>query len=171
MFSIDKAEAAVRKTLFNSPQWTLWDDDFKREAAKNDIRWEWLKAIALNESSLGRERSVAHGIKAPFDVEGSKSFDGLSWGLMQVTLKTGRQYDAAISPEKLNDPAYSIRLGAQILGDEWKRFPGDLEFAVKAYNQGARNSRRERDGLSKGFTGDYWPRFKRNLERVEAMKS
>ncbi len=45
-------------------QWTRFDALFKKYAAQFRIpQWQWLKAIAINESSLGLARSVAYGMK------------------------------------------------------------------------------------------------------------
>ena len=56
--------------------WTKWDNDFIAAGKTYQVPWTWLKAIALNESSLGAYPSVAHGIQEPTDIEGSKSQDG-----------------------------------------------------------------------------------------------
>lgn len=155
--------------------WSLWDVDFKREAAKYPGQdWRWLKAIALNESTLGLESSVALGLREPNNIEGSKSQDGKSWGLMQVTLTTARDLDASASEAKLNNPQYSIALAARYLPRIERMLapaitrahPRFLEFLIKSYNQGAGNSLKEYRGQSSGFAKEYWERFQRNLARV-----
>ena len=150
--------------------WTRFDQLFRQAQAKYGVEAKWLKAIALNESDLGRERSVSTGLENPADVEGSKSSDGLSWGLMQVTLTTGRDYDPSVTPQKLNDAAYSVDLAARLLRDLKDAFPLSdpryLEWVVKSYNQGRGNTAKERAGKINGYAQEYWERFQRNLARI-----
>ena len=150
--------------------WTKFDKWFKQYGAQYGVDWQWLKAIAMNESSLGTAKSVARGFENPYDIEGSKSYDGLSWGLMQVTIKTARGLDPVANEVKLNDPEYSISLAAKYFGQLQKMFPLTdpryVEWVVKSYNQGPGNSKKERAGTSNGFAQEYWERFQRNLERV-----
>lgn len=152
--------------------WRRWDADFKRSAAKYNIPWPWLKAIALNESSLGSYPSVARGLIAPSDIEGSKSQDGKSWGLMQVTLTTAKGLDKSATEAKLNDPIYSIDLAAKYLSQLVTQFPRSdsryVEWTIKSYNQGPGNTKRE-IASGKGYADEYWARFQRNLKKVEAL--
>lgn len=147
-----------------------FDTLFKKYAGVYKLNWLWLKAIAMNESDLGRAPSVMRGLKNPKDIENSKSSDGKSWGLMQVTLTTAKSMDPTATPEKLNNPEYSINLGAKYL-DEVSKFYTQfdqrfLEWVVKSYNQGPGNTRREMIGQSKGFANEYWERFKRNFKKL-----
>lgn len=145
--------------------WRKFDALFKKYGATFGVDWKTLKAIALNESSLGTYPSVALGIREPSSVNASKSQDGLSWGLMQVTISTARTLDPLATAEKLNDPEYSIRLAAAYLKQLQSMF-SQLEWVVKSYNQGPGNSQKERSGQSKGFADEYWARFQRNLKLV-----
>lgn len=174
-FSARDEIASVAEEIMSTPNqnWTRWDADFKAAASKYGVPWTWLKAIALNESSLGSAKSVAWGLQFPNDIEKSKSFDGKSWGLMQVTITTARGLDPFATEAKLNDAKYSIDLGAKYLGQMYKRFPQVetrfSEWVVKSYNQGPGNTDKERSGqISKGYADEYWERFKRNLQKVEA---
>jgi len=150
--------------------WTRFDSLFQKYGQIYSVPWTWLKAIALNESSLGAEKSVARGIASPNDIEGSKSYDGLSWGLMQVTIKTARGLDPKATEAKLNDPDYSVQLAARYLSQLSTQFSRlDLrymEWVIKSYNQGPGNTRKE-IASGKGYADEYWARFKRNLEKVE----
>jgi hypothetical protein len=159
----------------NSDPWTMFDADFQRESAKySGQNWKWLKAIALNESELGQEQSVALGIKTPTNVSGSKSSDGKSWGLMQMTLTTAKGLDQAATEVKLNNPQYSIALAAKYLPVIERTLsplvtrssPRFLEFLIKSYNQGPGNSRLEFVGSIPGYANEYWARFQRNLQKV-----
>lgn len=153
------------------PAWRKFDHLFLETASRYSVNWTWLKAIALNESDLGREKSVAKGLEFPQDIEGSKSSDGKSWGLMQVTLSTAKTMDPGATPVKLNNAAYSIDLAARYVQTLSKMFPKSdprfLEWVVKSYNQGPGNTNKEKSGVGGGFANEYWERFKRNLKRVE----
>lgn len=150
--------------------WTKYDATFKKWATVYDVPWTWLKAIALNESSLGEAASVKRGLANPNDIQGSKSTDGKSWGLMQVTLTTGKWLDPACTEAKLNNPDYSIMLAAKYLNHLSTQFSKlDLryvEWTIKSYNQGPGNTRKE-ISTGKGYAGEYWERFQRNLKKVE----
>lgn len=156
--------------------WTRWDAEFKKAGAKYKVPWAWLKAIAMNESSLGSYPSVALGIREPANIEGSKSQDGKSWGLMQVTLTTGRGLDPYCTAEKLNNPEYSIDLAGKYLSQLSGMFSKVelkyTEWVIKSYNQGPGNTNKERTGkIPKGYADEYWARFERNLQKVEASNA
>lgn len=152
-------------------EWTRFDHLFQKYGVDNGVDPTWLKAIALNESNLGRYPSVAHGLEFPYDVETSKSTDGLSWGLMQVTLSTARDMDPYATPAKLNDPEYSVRLAALYVSKLKKMFQNlaaearFTEYVIKSYNQGPGNTKKEIAG-GKGYANEYWARFQRNLQVV-----
>jgi len=61
-------------------------------------------------------------------------------GLMQVIPSTrdliARALGTSAEPESMFDPGTSIRFGAYYLGDMLRRFGGDVEYAVAAYNGG-----------------------------------
>lgn len=167
----------VVEKISSDNAWRRFDNLFKKYGTVYGVDWRWLKAIAMNESSLGQVASVARGIANPNDVEGSKSSDGLSWGLMQVTLRTARGMDPAATPQKLNNPEYSIDLGARYI----KQLKGmfsvvDLrytEWVIKSYNQGPGNTKSEMRGVIANpkwhdHVKEYWARFQRNLEKVKA---
>lgn len=167
----DRAVEEVRGVqMQSSPNWTRYDAAFKAAANARGIDWTILKAIAMNESSLGAHPSVARGIAAPYDIEGSKSDDGKSWGIMQFTIPTARMFDPAATEIKLNNPEYSIKLAAQFIQYLQKQFdstsPRYLESIVKSYNQGEGNMRKELNGTGGGFANEYWARFQRNREKV-----
>lgn len=170
LLGAQNAEEIVTYARTKMASWTAFDSLFKTHGAKYSVDWRWLKAIALNESNLGEEASVKVGLKNPADIEGSKSSDGKSWGLMQVTLTTARDFDSSATPEKLNDPEYSVRIAAQYLNYLQRIFPlievRWQEWVIKSYNQGQGNTKKERAG-AKGYADAYWERFKRNLKKVE----
>lgn len=155
-----------------SDSFLMYDSLFKSYAALYSVDWKMLKAISLNESMLGQVPSVARGIANPTDVEGSSSSDGKSWGIMQITLTTGRDFDSSVDAVKLNNVEYSIDLAARIISWLGRQFNlSDIqrnEWIVKSYNQGIGNTRKEMYGEIEGYATDYWDRYQRNLERVEA---
>lgn len=155
----------------NMDSWTRFDYLFQKYGKKWDVDWMWLKAIALNESSLGKHATVKRGMENPNDIEGSKSIDGKSWGLMQVTLTTAQDLDKSATPVKLNDPEYSVNLGAWYVSKMKDYFnsgdPRYVEWVIKSYNQGPGNTNKEKKGLiSKGYADEYWLKFQSNLKRV-----
>jgi membrane-bound lytic murein transglycosylase MltF len=135
---------------------------FKKYAAQFRIsQWHWLKAIAINESSLGLTRSVAYRMKNPADVDRNKSQDGHSWGIMQTTLSTANAMRPGTTAEELNDPDISISTGAKYFAWLWQRYGGNLKQAVMAYNQGPKHTDR-----GKPYATDYWSKFQKNLDRI-----
>ncbi|MBX2986487.1 MAG: transglycosylase SLT domain-containing protein [Bdellovibrionaceae bacterium] len=173
LYLISKDGAAVKATGSNI--FTAFDALFQKYAKQNGLDWKMLKAIAMNESGLGvaangLEASVARGLANPNDVEGSKSSDGKSWGLMQVTVTTAKDFDSSATPQKLNDPEYSIRIAAEFIAWLTKQFPTSepryTEWVVKSYNQGRGNSAKERRGEIAGYAGVYWDRYLRNYAKI-----
>lgn len=166
------AGAAVSENLSTQK----YDALFKKYGLKYGVNWHWLKAIAMNESNLGRAPSVAEGLKNPFNIEGSKSSDGLSWGLMQVTIKTAKSLDPTATEVKLNNPEYSIDLASKLTAQHMKMFNSKdkryVESVIKSYNQGPTHTKNEMNGVNSNPTwklhvNEYWARFQRNLQKIE----
>lgn len=161
--------SAVGVAVVDNNEWTRFDISFQKIGGQYGVDWTWLKAFALNESDLGRDSRVASG---------DTSSDGLSWGLMQVTLKTAQGYDSNASIDllsNLNPADYSIDLAAHLISDNKNQFdsndPAFIEKVVKSYNQGAGNTKREFMGMKTKYydaVQEYWARWQRNLERVNA---
>jgi len=148
-----------------------YDDLFKKYASKYGLDWQILKAIAVVESSLGQAPSVLRGLANANDVDGSKSTDGKSWGLMQVTLTTAKDYDSFATPQKLNNPDYSVDLAAQHLkmleGLFDKSDPRYREWVIKSYNQGQGNTLKEKQGkIPTGYANDYWKKYLAAYKKV-----
>lgn len=162
----NEVEAAVT----SSGDWfTRYDADFKAASKKYGIPWRWIKAVSMNESLIGTARSVAYGILNPQDVEGSKSSDGKSWGLMQTTLATSRELiGAPITQAYLNVPKNSIDLGSRYLRQMWDRFSKydeatRREYMVRAYNGGPGFLN---TNLGRTATPIYYAKFVTNLGTV-----
>lgn len=127
----------------------------------------WAKAFCLNESDMGDD---------PLVQAGALSADGLSKGIMQLTLATANDYES-VELDDLNDPELSIRIACKLIRDIRSAFdtsdPRYVEWCVKAYNRGISRTRQERDrdprglampGFSNGET--YWARWQRNYARL-----
>jgi Transglycosylase SLT domain len=144
-----------------------FDALFQSYGAKQGVPWKWLKALCMNESSLGTDPRVARGLEDPSDIAGSISSDGKSWGLMQLTIPTACQFEAGTTAELLNDPEISVRIAAKFVAWIQDRFddsdPRYQEWVVKSYNQGVGNTNKEIAGTISGYAGEYWSRFQRNL--------
>jgi len=138
-----------------------WNPLFQRFGSQYGVPWRWLKAICLVESSNGQNSRVARGLTDPSDVDGSKSTDGLSWGLMQVTLATAKGLTGrVVTAEELNNPDTSVQLAAQLLRQLIDRFGiDDPESVFRAYNGGPNF------GVA---TYAYWVKIQANLEVVLA---
>lgn len=144
---------------------------FKKYASQFGLDWKILKAICMNESSLGMHPRVARGLLYPTDIEGSKSEDGLSWGIMQFKVSTARDYDSSATEVKLNNPEYSIKLAAQHVAWLSLRFDNSdgrkTEWMIKSYNQGVGNTGKERRNEFKGVAQEYFERFVRNFKTLQ----
>lgn len=166
-----QSETIQEKIEENLDSWTQFDSLFKKYGLEYNIDWQWLKAICLNESNLGKEKSVALGIENPKDIENSKSSDGKSWGLMQVTVTTAKDFDQTATAEKLNNPDYSVKIACKYLAWVKRQFNSldsrFLESVIKSYNQGVGNTKKELSGKSTGFAQAYWEKFQKNLDRVK----
>ena len=170
LFVKAKVEEKEDEDLVESDEFTKWDALFKKYGLLNGVDWTMMKAIAMNESSLGQYPTVARGLASPDDVEGSKSQDGLSWGIMQMTVTTAKDYDNLATAQKLNHADYSVRLASLFLSSllrTWKD-AGErkIEWIVKSYNQGAGNTRKESRGEIDGYAEVYWERYQRNRKLI-----
>ena len=172
-----------------SDSFTRWDDLFERFGRQYGVPFVWLKAICMNESSLGEYPTVALGLREPANREGSKSQDGKSWGIMQVTEVTGRDFDPGCTYFRLNNPEYSVEMACRVLARSMRSFPPAVmpnaeEYNVKAYNGGVGRIQWELDGSWKNFTqekqaahrqaianvSEYWTRYLRNRSIVASKQ-
>lgn len=159
VFFLPKGAQMLGKNL------TEFDSIFQSKAKKYGLDWKMLKAIADIESSLGQ------AIKDKLLENAPDSFDGLSAGLMQMTLTTARDYDPAANWLKLKDPEYSIELAARHIAKlktlaESLPIARQTEFIVKSYNQGQGNTKKEFQGKSTGFAAGYWQKYLVAYEKI-----
>lgn len=146
-----------------SDEFFKWDSLIRKYSKVNQVPWRWVKAVMWNESNLGLARSVAIGLKEPSNVEDSASYDGLSWGLMQTTVSTSRELFPNVTEIDLNNPETSIKIGTAYLAKLYRRFKGDQESTIRAYNGGP--------GFAKTVQGRtltpvYYSRFLDHLEQI-----
>jgi len=159
--SVETASDVVKKIVPDK-----YDELFKKYGAMYSVEWKMLKRFSWIESNTGLNSRVAKGILNPKDIEGSKSYDGLSWGLMQMTLTTAKDYDKTATAEKLNNPAYAIDLSARHIKMLKMLFSNERDV-VMAYNQGQGNQKKflatEKSGtlLTNQYpqARDYWNKF------------
>lgn len=161
--------ASGAQAAMNSPAFTRWDSVFQKMGRTYGVPWRWIKAVAMNESNLGQAKSVARGLAAPWDAEGSKSSDGLSWGIMQTTLATSRELEGSLVTEAyLNEPENSIRLGTKYLRKMIDRFGiRDRENVIRSYNGGPGWAKTK---MGPTWTATYYAKFLANLATVMAKQ-
>ena len=164
LFFSDEVGASVG----NSDISNKYDLLFIKHANAYGFDWKILKRIAWIESRIGEYKSVKLGISNPKNIKDSVSYDGLSWGIMQTTLATSRDYDATANEEKLNNPDYSIKIGAAHYAFLRRSYPTFKERdLVMSYNHGQGNQLRflqkEKEGTllpTEYFWGrDYWSKY------------
>jgi soluble lytic murein transglycosylase-like protein len=148
--------------------WTKWDSLMQAHCIDAQAPWQWLKAIMIDESSLGLNPRVVLGLLHPEDIEGSKSEDGLSYGLLQLRPETARDFDIIANAQKLNDPDYSIRIGAKLLRRLFRALGGVEEFVMKAWNEGQGAAVLEQSGRIHGRADEYWTRYQANKAMILA---
>lgn len=148
---------------FNMVQWIKYDYFFKFWGGVHSVDWQVLKAIALNESTLGINARVASG---------GVSEDGKSYGLMQLTFPTAADMKGRpVTAAEMNNAEFSIELAAKYFRwivdyvDEnvtsYKSGESQLDLCVQAYNCGVGN-------IKKGVrVPEYLARFNRNFALVE----
>lgn len=123
---------------------------FLKYGLLNGVKPELMKAIALVESDLGQDPRVKRG---------DTSSDGKSWGIMQIAPRIGSAKEIEIkgvntTPEMLNDDETSIQLAAKLLGYLTRKYEGDENKIVRAYNQGEVHTDNNRS-----YADDYFKKY------------
>lgn len=150
-----------KKKNFND----AYDSLFTRYGSAYGIDPYILKAIAANESTVGKNSRVAYGIAHPNEIYSSVSTDGKSWGLMQVTLPTARQFEKNLTEADLNNPDTSVRVAAKYIQWVKKNYGSDFEFYIRAYNGGPGW---KKTSIGPSTTATYWTKFQKNFELAKA---
>lgn len=86
------------------------------------------------------QRESRHGA----DLETVEPNHRMSYGPMMVLDTTAAGY--GLHPPDLRDPVLGIHVGVRYLGEQMRRFPGDVVRAVSAYNTGSGNAHRNAAG-------------------------
>lgn len=124
------------QAVTSDDSFTQWDALFQKYGSQYNVPWRWMKAICMNESSLGQDSSVQAGMRNPGSDDGWSS-DGLSRGLMQMTLKTAQALMPGVSVAQLDDPDTNVRLSGMLLAQLIGQFGmDDRESVIRAYNGG-----------------------------------
>jgi hypothetical protein len=139
--------------------WTKWDDLIKSNCDTAQVPWLWMKAIMINESALGLNPRVSLGLLHPDDIEGSKSEDGKSWGLLQLEPASAKDFDIIANAQKLNNPDYTIHIGSKLLRRLYRGLGGVEEFVIKGWNQGQGASVLEQTGRIVSHAEPYWTKY------------
>lgn len=139
------------------------DQLFIDAAEKHGVQnWLWLKAIAKQESDLGENPRVKSG---------GVSYDGKSWGLMQIAPLIGSakeiQIKGPLNIVKLNDPEYSIDRAAMLVKYLQDKYHGDVRRIFRAYNQGERNEDAGKDYTLNHTKGGYDNAVLKHLAQFE----
>jgi len=95
----------------------------------------WGVPVPLVKAVIAQESSFRHPTPARREPDGR-----VSRGLMQVLEGTARDLGLS-NPKLLDDPQIGIDVGVKYLGQQLRRFPGDVWRAVSAYNAGPGGSK------------------------------
>jgi hypothetical protein len=149
---------------------SVYDPLFKKYTPPG-IPWTFMQTICFIESNFGENPRVKIGLNDPTNVYGSRSSDGLSWGIMQLRPSTARDFDPNATEILLNNAEYSILIASRYI--DWCRKyilkntdlkesdPRFLEYLAKSYNQGVGNTVNEIKYKSLGFAANYWEKFQK----------
>lgn len=149
--------AAKAETVLSGGDRNRFDSLFKKYES-GGVDWIHLKAFAKIESDCGLARSVAHGLVDPRDIEGSKSSDGKSWGIMQLRPSTANDYES-VSIEDLNNAEINIRIASKHIKRLYLLFKGNWDHVVQAYNQGEGNMQKQIRGEIAGNAREYLMKY------------
>lgn len=87
-----------------------------------------------------------------------------SYGLMQVMYPTAVDLGFRHEPEMLFLPGMNLDYGTKYLASLMKRFDGNTELAVRAYNGGP-------GGARKAITAPYWRKVQAALKKIKAVRA
>lgn len=124
-----------------------YDALFLKYATKYGLDPKMLKAIALNESTLGKNK-------------GYEPIGGTS-GLMQIKLSTAKDFFKNLTSLELTSDEKQVESAAAFLSSLSKQFNGDEKKTVMSYNQGAGNTR-----SGKTFAQPYWEKYLKHKQLI-----
>lgn len=124
-----------------------YDALFLKYATKYGLDAKMLKAIALNESTLGKNK-------------GYEPIGGTT-GLMQIKLSTARDFFKNLTAIELESDEKQIETASAFLASLKKQFNGDERKYVMSYNQGAGNTR-----AGKEYAADYYLKYLKHKQLI-----
>lgn len=124
-----------------------YDALFLKYASKYGLDAKMLKAIALNESTLGKNK-------------GYEPIGGTT-GLMQIKLSTARDFFKNLTATQLENDEIQIETASAFLASLKKQFVGDERKIVMSYNQGAGNTR-----AGKEYAKPYWEKYLKHRQLI-----
>ena len=124
-----------------------YDEFFRRSAMNNRIKPEALKAIAANESMVGK-------------FKGLEPIGGTT-GIMHIKLETARMFNKSLTAQELLDPKIEIEYGAKYfrwLLDRYAKFPEPRrsQLAVIGYNGGPGRADQIAKNGEQPYLNDSW---------------
>jgi membrane-bound lytic murein transglycosylase MltF len=129
-------------------KWTnAYDALFVKYANKHGLDWKMLKAVAMNESSLGKNKG--------YEPRGGTT------GLMQIQLQTAIRFIKGITASELVDDEKQIEAAAGYLAFLKKKFNGDNHKIIISYNQGEGNTAKGKD-----YTKDYYTKYINHYQEI-----
>lgn len=135
-----------------------FDNFFQRSGNRHNINPNYIKALGLNESWLGKYTNTV-------TVQGRTT-----GGIMHIELPTARDYVSHITPEQLTQPENEIEIATRHFKWLLSEFDQDLELAVRAYNGGIGRVRQYLKNEAPDHwiknTTDYWERYQRNMKKL-----
>lgn len=124
-----------------------YDDLFNKYGSRYGISPRLLKAIALNESSLGKNKG--------YEPKGGTT------GLMQIKLSTAKDFFPQLTASELEKDEVQVMTASAFLASLKKQFNGDERKMVMAYNQGAGATRQ-----GKMYASGYYEKYEKHKKLV-----
>lgn len=106
-----------------------------------------LKAIALNESTLGKNKG--------YEPKGGTT------GLMQIKLSTAQDFFKNLTATELEKDEVQIKTASAFLASLKKQFNGDEKKTVMSYNQGAGATK-----AGKTYADPYWEKYLKHKQLI-----
>jgi membrane-bound lytic murein transglycosylase MltF len=129
-------------------KWTdKYDALFIKYANLNGLDWKMLKAISMNESSLGKNKG--------YEPKGGTT------GLMQIQIATASRFIKDLTSSQLVDDEIQIKAASEYLKWLKNRFKNDVRKMVISYNQG---EGRTDKGLD--YTKDYYDKYINHYQEI-----
>lgn len=154
----------IVENLYNTDPFYRWDSLIEKYCKIYDVPFSWAKAIMMTESSLGQDPRVQAGLMDPENIEASKSGDGKSWGLNQLTLSTARMFAPTVEISDLNDPDTNQDIATQYMAYLIRLKGLNGEAFARSYNGGpgyAGTLQGQRD------TPAYYQKWLKNLKTIQ----